>query len=220
MGAMELTTHPGAGPYLPQDHTLDSLEHAAGGCQGCALYQDATQTVFGHGNGDAPLMLVGEQPGDQEDQQGLPFVGPAGKLLRRALQDADVNPDQTYTTNAVKHFKFSREGKRRIHQKPGRIEVVACQPWLLAEIEAVQPAIILCLGSTAAKSLLGSTFRVTVCRGERLQLPETLNIELSPKPSVMATVHPSALLRDRSDRRQENYDLFVEDLRRAGAALS
>ena len=208
----------GAERFLPDDHALSSLQNAADNCQGCALYRDATQTVFGHGRGDAPLMLVGEQPGDREDQQGRPFVGPAGRLLRRALEDAGIDPDQTYQTNAVKHFKFSREGKRRIHQKPGRIEVVACQPWLLAEIEAVQPTLILCLGATAAQSLLGNKFRVTAHRGERLQLPP-LGMELAPEPVVMATVHPSALLRDRSDHHQENYDLFVEDLRQAGATL-
>jgi DNA polymerase len=210
---------PGAQHYLPEDRGLSSLEQAASSCHGCTLYQDATQTVFGLGKAQAPLMLVGEQPGDREDQEGQPFVGPAGRLLLRALGDADVDPALTYQTNAVKHFKFNRVGKRRIHQKPGRMEVVACQPWLIAEIQALRPQVIVCLGATAAQSLLGNAFRVTVHRGERLQLPATLDLEIEPEPLVMATVHPSALLRDRSDRREENYDSFVADLRKAGSAL-
>jgi len=209
---------PGAQEYLPSDRGLSSLEQAASGCRGCTLYQDATQTVFGHGKAEAPLMLVGEQPGDREDQEGQPFVGPAGRLLMRALEDADVDPTLTYQTNAVKHFKFKRVGKRRIHQKPGRMEVVACQPWLITEIQALRPQVIVCLGATAAQSLLGNAFRVTAHRGERLQLPPTLNLDIDPEPLVMATVHPSSLLRDRSDRREENYQLFVADLRSAARA--
>lgn len=209
----------GAAHYLPDDRQLNSLAEAADTCRGCGLYKDATQTVFGHGKGAAPMMLVGEQPGDQEDQQGLPFVGPAGGLLQRALGDADVDVGLTYQTNAVKHFKFSRAGKRRIHQKPGRIEVVACQPWLIAEIEALRPKVIVCLGATAAQSLLGSTFRVTAHRGEHLRLPVTLGITMESEPLVTATVHPSALLRDRSEYRREHYEMFVDDLRRAAACL-
>lgn len=209
----------GAAHYLPDDRQLNSLAEAADTCRGCGLYKDATQTVFGHGKGAAPMMLVGEQPGDQEDQQGLPFVGPAGGLLQRALGDADVDVGLTYQTNAVKHFKFSRAGKRRIHQKPGRIEVVACQPWLIAEIEALRPKVIVCLGATAAQSLLGSTFRVTAHRGEHLRLPVTLGITMESEPLVTATVHPSALLRDRSEHRREHYEMFVDDLRRAAACL-
>ncbi|OBK14632.1 UdgX family uracil-DNA binding protein [Mycobacterium asiaticum] len=210
---------PGAERYLPEDRGLNSLEHAASGCQGCTLYQDATQTVFGHGKAEAPVMLVGEQPGDREDQEGQPFVGPAGRLLMRALADAGVDPALTYQTNAVKHFKFKRQGKRRIHQKPGRTEVVACRPWLIAEIQALQPQLIVCLGATAAQSLLGSTFRVTAHRGERLRLPATLDVGVEAEPVVMATVHPSSLLRDQSDHRQENYESFVADLRSAASAL-
>jgi DNA polymerase len=181
------------------------------------LYRDATQTVFGHGEAEAPLMLVGEQPGDREDQEGQPFVGPAGRLLMRALEDADIDPTLTYQTNAVKHFKFTRKGgSRRIHQKPGRTEVVACRPWLLAEIEAVRPQVIVLLGATAAQSLLGAAFRVSAQRGEALRLPaEVLGERLSPEPVVVATVHPSAVLRDRSDRHDEAYKSFVEDLRSA-----
>ncbi len=157
------------------------------------MFEDATQTVFGQGKPEAPLMLVGEQPGDYEDQQGVPFVGPAGRLLTQALRDAEIDP--------------------ALHEKPGRIEVVACRPWLIAEIESVRPQVVLCLGATAAQSLLGSAFRVTAHRGEWLRLPAPLHLE--PEPMLMATIHPSALLRDRSDRRKENYDSFVEDLRLA-----
>jgi DNA polymerase len=205
--------------YVPEDRRLDSLKMAAESCRGCALFRDATQTVFGHGPPDAAIMLVGEQPGDQEDRAGLPFVGPAGRLLARALDEADIDPALTYQTNAVKHFKFTRKGgKRRIHQKPGRTEVVACQPWLIAEIEAVQPEVILCLGATAAQSLMGSSFRVSAQRGHVLALPSDL--EFDPEPSVVATVHPSAVLRDRSDRHDEAYRLFVDDLRSAGEVLA
>lgn len=218
-GAKPSAQAEGAARYVPEDHDLRSLENAATSCRGCDLYKDATQTVFGHGRGDAPLMLVGEQPGDREDQEGLPFVGPAGRLLASALEDASIDPGLTYQTNAVKHFKFNRSGKRRIHQTPRRIEVVACQPWLLAEIEAVQPEVIVCLGATAAKSLLGSSFRVTAHRGERLEWPKGIVVDLDPQPFLVATLHPSALLRDRSDRRRENYESFVEDLRGAVAIL-
>jgi len=209
----------GAARYLPDDRTLSSLQDAAHSCRGCALYEEATQTVFGHGDSDARIMLVGEQPGDKEDHEGLPFVGPAGRLLRRALEDADIDSLLTYQTNVVKHFKFKRVGKRRIHQKPGRTEVVACQPWLIAEIQAVRPRLIVCLGATAAQCLLGTTFRVTAHRGELLHLPEPRRVNLEPEPRVTATLHPSALLRDRSDRREANYTLFVEDLHNAAAGL-
>lgn len=216
---MVRTKEPGAEHYLPDDRALESLEAAASCCQGCRLYQDASQTVFGHGPPDAPIMLVGEQPGDREDIEGLPFVGPAGRLLARALDDAHIDPEQTYQTNAVKHFKFTRKtGKRRIHQKPGRTEVVACRPWLLAEIEAVQPRVIVCLGATAAQSLLGTTFRISAHRGEPLQLPADIGTRVRPKPVVVATVHPSAVLRDRSDQREEAYRSLVDDLRSAGSA--
>lgn len=205
--------------YVPEDRRLDSLKTAAESCRGCPLFQDATQTVFGHGQPGAAIMLVGEQPGDQEDRAGLPFVGPAGRLLARALDEADIDPDLTYQTNAVKHFKFTRKGgKRRIHQKPSRTEVVACRPWLIAEIEAVEPQVILCLGATAAQSLLGSSFRVSAQRGRVVALPSDL--EFDHEPRVVATVHPSAVLRDRSDRHDEAYQLFVNDLRSARAVLA
>jgi uracil-DNA glycosylase len=164
-------------------------------------------------------MLVGEQPGDREDVEGLPFVGPAGQLLSRALHDANIDPQLTYVTNAVKHFKFKQTGKRRIHQKPGRTEVVACQPWLLAEIEAVQPRLIVCLGANAAQSLLGKAFRVTTHRGELLPLPAGLPVSVTPQPFVTATLHPSAVLRDRSDRHRETYTSLVGDLRKAAMGV-
>ena len=216
---MARTRDPGAEQYLPDDRALQSLETAASGCQGCQLYQDASQTVFGHGPPDAPIMLVGEQPGDREDIEGLPFVGPAGRLLARALGDADIDPELTYQTNAVKHFKFTRKtGTRRIHQKPGRTEVIACRPWLLAEIEAVGPRVIVCLGATAAQSLLGIAFRISAERGRPLQLPDDIGIQLRPEPVVVATVHPSAVLRDRSEQHEEAYRSLVDDLRSAGSA--
>jgi uracil-DNA glycosylase len=206
-------TETSAAPYLPEDRGLDSLKAAADHCHGCPLFQDATQAVFGHGHPGAPIMLVGEQPGDQEDRAGLPFVGPAGRLLARALGDADIDPTLTYETNAVKHFKFTcKGGKRRIHQKPSRTEVVACRPWLIAEIEAVRPQVIVCLGATAAQSLLGAAFRVSAQRGQVIELPATVDVRLKPKPIVVATVHPSSVLRDRSDAHKQAYKLFVHDL--------
>ncbi|HYB38215.1 MAG TPA: UdgX family uracil-DNA binding protein [Mycobacterium sp.] len=213
---MATTEKTGAARYLPEDRRLGSLEAAARRCRGCSLYQNATQTVFGHGKRDAPIMFVGEQPGDREDREGLPFVGPAGRLLARALEDANIDPELTYQTNAVKHFKFTRKtGKRRIHQKPSRTEVVACRPWLIAEIETVQPRVIVCLGATAAQSLMGTAFRVTTYRGQLLDLPAEVEVHVEPEPFVVATVHPSAVVRDRSAGRRERYRLFVDDLRRA-----
>lgn len=215
------TTKLSAARYVPEERGLEALQDAAGRCHGCPLYADATQTVFGHGRAGAPLMLVGEQPGDQEDRAGLPFVGPAGRLLARALDDAGIDPALTFQTNAVKHFKFTRKGgKRRIHQKPTRTEVVACRPWLIAEIEAVRPQVIVCLGATAAQSLLGAAFRVSTRRGEVLGLPGTVEVELEPEPVVVATVHPSSVLRDRSDSHDEAYTSFVDDLRSARAACA
>jgi uracil-DNA glycosylase family protein len=210
---------PGATRYLPEDRDLDSLAAAAGVCHGCSLYQNASQTVFGHGRPDAPLMLVGEQPGDREDIEGLPFVGPAGRLLARALEDANIDPTLTYQTNAVKHFKFARKsGQRRIHRKPSRTEVVACRPWLIAEIEALRPQVVVLFGATAAQSLLGAAFRVTTHQGQLMGLPQQIGINLDPEPQLVVTVHPSAVLRDRTNR-QTSYKTFVEDLRRARTTL-
>lgn len=218
---MTATKAPGAARYLPEDRGLDALRGAAECCRGCRLFADATQTVFGRGHPGAPMMLVGEQPGDQEDRAGEPFVGPAGRLLARALEDAGIDPALTYETNAVKHFKFTRKGgKRRIHQKPGRTEVVACRPWLLAEIEAVRPQVVVCLGATAAQSLLGTDFRVSTQRGRNLRLPASIVVDVEPEPTVVATVHPSAVLRDRSDGREEAYRLFVDDLRSACSGVT
>ncbi|QZA06751.1 UdgX family uracil-DNA binding protein [Mycolicibacter heraklionensis] len=216
---MVATKEPGAQRYLPERRTLDALREAAAQCRGCALYRDATQTVFGEGRRGAPLMLVGEQPGDHEDLEGHPFVGPAGRLLDRAVRDAGIDPAQAYVTNAVKHFKFTRrEGKRRIHQKPGRTEVVACRPWLIAEIDSVRPQVVVCLGATAAQSLLGPSFRISTGRGELLSLPGLAGS--NGRPRVLATVHPSAVLRDRSDQRAKAYEAFVDDLRVARNAVT
>lgn len=213
------TTKPvGAGEFLPADRDLKSLAQAAIGCRGCGLYEHASQTVFGHGHPDASIMLVGEQPGDREDVEGLPFVGPAGRLLARALGDADIDPETTYQTNVVKHFKFTRKGgTRRIHQKPSRSEVVACRPWLIAEIHALRPTTIVLLGATAAQALLGSAFRVCEHRGELLALPAEL--DLDPEPALSATVHPSSILRDRADR-DKAYQLLVDDFKTVRAKLA
>ncbi|MCE7010952.1 UdgX family uracil-DNA binding protein [Kibdelosporangium philippinense] len=183
--------------------SLSKLRSEAGECHNCDLYKDATQTVFGEGPARARVMMIGETPGDQEDKAGKVFVGPAGRLLDRALADAGIDRSALYLTNAVKHFKFTERGKRRIHQTPNRTEVVACQPWLLGELAAVKPELVVCLGSVAAKSLLGSSFKVTQHRGEIMDLPDST-------AKVTATVHPSAVLR--ADNREEAYREFVKDL--------
>jgi uracil-DNA glycosylase family protein len=193
---------------------LAALAKEALGCQRCDLFRDATQTVFGSGSAKAALMMVGEQPGDQEDKAGQPFVGPAGQLLDKALVAADIDRSRVYVTNAVKHFRFEQRGKRRIHKTPSRTQVVACRPWLLAEINAVQPDVVVLLGATAAKSLMGSGFRLTAHRGEALRLPtdgETLDLDVDP--AVVATVHPSAVLRGPPEDREKAFDALVTDLR-------
>lgn len=195
---------------MPEHANLDELRAAVQGCRGCDLYRDATQAVFGAGPADARILVAGETPGDQEDKQGQPFVGPAGKLLDRALVAAGIDRAQVYVTNAVKHFKFKERGKRRIHDKPGRTEVVACRPWLLAEMDAVRPELVVLLGATAAQSLLGTGFRVTKERGKVVELPGR------PERAV-ATVHPSSILR--SDDREAAYQGLVTDLEYAAAAL-
>ncbi|MET9002441.1 UdgX family uracil-DNA binding protein [Amycolatopsis sp. NPDC004169] len=204
------------GAEPPDTTDLDRLRSAASGCQGCHLFQDATQTVFGEGPAGARVLVVGEQPGDKEDLAGEPFVGPAGKLLDRAFEEAGFDRGSLYVTNAVKHFKFKRDerGKRRIHQKPGRTEVVACRPWLLAELRAVRPELVLLLGATAAQSLLGPKFRLTAHRGEPVEPPEEL---AGLVPSAVATVHPSAVLR--APDREDAYAGFVADLRAAAKLL-
>jgi DNA polymerase len=209
-----------AADYVPSTRDLAELAAAAQGCRGCRLYEDASQAVFGDGPPAARLMLVGEQPGDREDLAGEPFVGPAGKLLDKALLQAGVERSPVYVTNAVKHFKFtpSERGTRRIHKTPSRTEVVACRPWLFAELEAVDPAVVVLLGATAAKSLLGNDFRVTAHRGEVLRLPPD-GAPPGVDPSVVATIHPSAVLRGPADARAESLAALVADLKVAAELL-
>ncbi|MCA1824279.1 MAG: UdgX family uracil-DNA binding protein [Mycobacteriales bacterium] len=195
--------HVTAAPYLPARRDLAALRRAAQGCRGCDLWQRGTQTVFGEGDPGAPILFVGEQPGDQEDLTGRPFVGPAGRLLDTALERAGIERDAVYVTNAVKHFKWSAKGKRRIHAKPDKWEVDACAPWLTAELAAVTPRVVVVLGATAAQALLGPSFRVTQHRGEFLPWP--------PDAVITATVHPSSILR--SDDREAQLALLVADLR-------
>ena len=198
--------------HLPPERDLRTLRSAASGCTACPLHLSGTQTVFGDGPADAVLMLVGEQPGDAEDVAGEPFVGPAGKLLDRCLEVAGIDRRRVYVTNVVKHFKWVPRGKRRIHGKPNAREIRACLPWLEAEMEAVRPRVVVCLGATAAQALLGSSFRVSRQRGEFVASPIA--------PYVMATVHPSALLRqpDEDSRRVERAR-FIADLRKVAEVL-
>jgi uracil-DNA glycosylase len=200
-----------AADFLPDSLSLSALAEAALVCRGCPLYRDATQTVFGEGLRKAEVMLVGEQPGDQEDRKGHPFVGPAGRLLDDALDQAGIDRRAAYVTNIVKHFKWVPRGKRRIHKKPNLSEVRACKPWLEAEIESVRPRAIVALGATAAQGLLGSDFRVSKQRGELL--------ESGLAEIVMATVHPSSILRARDGDREVEMKALVEDLRVVANAL-
>ena len=202
---------PSAALYLPERLSLKRLRDAAAGCRGCDLYLHATQTVFGEGTAHARMMLVGEQPGDSEDRFGHPFVGPAGNLLRKAMQRAGIAERDVYITNAVKHFKFVVRGKRRIHVKPKLIELRACRPWLEAEIKVVKPRVIVALGASAAQSLLGPAFRLTAHRGHAVPSPF--------EAALFATVHPSAILRSPDDRsRHAQMEAFVDDLRAAAAS--
>ena len=199
---------------------LTGLAKEAEGCQRCDLYRNATQTVFGDGARAASLVLVGEQPGDQEDRAGKPFVGPAGRLLDKALTAAHIDRGSVYLTNAVKHFKFEQRGKRRIHKAPSRTEVVACQPWLLAELNAIGPDVVVLLGATAAKSLLGNTFRLTQHRGEALRLPAgAAPVDLNVGPRLVATAHPSSVLRGPPEDRETAFDALVSDLKFAAGLL-
>jgi DNA polymerase len=192
--------------------TLEELREEARGCRACPLWQTGTQTVFGEGPEDAKLMLVGETPGDQEDKEGRPFVGPAGRVLDRALEEAGIDRAEAYVTNAVKHFKWEARGKRRIHAKPSWSEIMACRPWLERELEVVRPKVVVLLGATAAQSLLGKQFRVTKQRGEW--------IESDRAEYVTATIHPSAILRQRDDdSRHAEMARFVADLQKAAAVL-
>jgi DNA polymerase len=212
----------GAADFVPDTHDLKELSVAAQSCKGCDLYLNATQTVFGDGPPVADIMIVGEQPGDQEDRAGAPFVGPAGKLLDKALAAADVDRDRLYVTNAVKHFKFTlpERGKRRIHKTPSRTEVVACRPWLLAEMMSVEPDVVVLLGATAAKSLMGNDFRLTAHRGEVLHLPGTDEMaNLDFDPDVVVSAHPSSVLRGPPQDREKAFDALVSDLRFAAKQL-
>jgi uracil-DNA glycosylase len=192
--------------------SLKQLRAEAATCTRCDLYKRGTQTVFGEGSRHARVMLVGEQPGDQEDRQGRPFVGPAGRLLDQALVAAGIDRDEVYVTNVVKHFKWTPRGKRRIHEKPNAAEIAACRPWLEAEIAAVRPSLLVLLGATAAQAILGRTFRVTRSRGQR--------VETALGPPALATVHPSSILRAPDDEsRARELAAFVADLRRAAALL-
>lgn len=212
----------GAERFVPRSRSLKTLSEAAESCRGCELYRNATQTVFGSGPRRARILLLGEQPGDQEDRAGVPFVGPAGRLLDRALAEAGIEERDVYRTNAVKHFRWRAEpggGKRRIHESPNQGQITACRPWLLAELDAVRPAVLVVLGASAGKSLFGSSFRVGAARG-------TVQTWSAPRPAgeaetgvdVVVTVHPSAVLR--ADDRQEAFDGFVADLRIAAQALT
>ena len=201
-----------ATPELPERRTLRTLTIAARGCRACPLWRNATQTVFGEGASRAEIMLVGEQPGNDEDLAGHPFVGPAGRVLNDALAQAGIERERTYVTNVVKHFKWEPRGKRRIHAKPKAGEIGACRPWLDAEIAVVHPRIIVCLGATAAKALLGNSFKVSVDRGRFLESPLA--------PLVTATVHPSSILREPdSNARREAMRAFVRDLKKVKAKL-
>ncbi len=204
---------PGAAAYVPKTLDLDELRRAAASCQGCDLYRHAKQTVFGAGPASAKAVLVGEQPGDQEDIQGLPFVGPAGEVLDRALAEARIPREEVYVTNVVKHFKFVRTPKRRIHQTPGTVEIGACRPWLEAELAAIRPGILVCLGATASKALLGPDFRLMKERGRILKTPWA--------PKLLATLHPSAVLRAEDAAGQQRlYGFLLTDLKLVASELS
>jgi len=194
-----------AANFLPKELSLPALREAAAGCKGCHLWKLGTQTVFGEGPESAGVMFVGEQPGDQEDRAGKPFVGPAGRLLNKALAEAGIDRSATYMTNAVKHFKWQERGKRRIHQKPTWAEITACRPWLEAELAVVHPRVLVLLGATAAQSLLGREFRVTQNR-------RTL-VESSLAEAVTATIHPSAILRGEPEQKETEFAEFDDDLR-------
>lgn len=202
---------PGAATFVPATHSLPVLSQAVQACRGCELYRNATQAVFGEtlsATKHAEMMMVGEQPGDREDQEGHPFVGPAGKLLDHCLNEAGIDRKAVYMTNAVKHFKWEPRGKLRIHKKPNASEILACRPWLVSEIRAVKPTLIVCLGATAAQSFLGRDFRVTHDHGS-IQ-------HIEGWPALLATTHPSSILRARTDEDRHRQTLeFIEDLRNA-----
>jgi uracil-DNA glycosylase len=195
-----------AEPLVPERPTLARLREAAAGCRACPLWKTGTQTVFGEGLAKAEIVFIGEQPGDREDREGRPFVGPAGRVLDEALAEAGIDRRLAYVTNAVKHFKWEARGKRRIHQKPNAEELAACRPWLDAELSVLAPRVLVALGATAAQALLGRSFRVTKQRG--------VPVESDLAPKVLATVHPSSILRAPDEAaRREAYEAFVADLR-------
>jgi uracil-DNA glycosylase len=201
-----------ARPFIPERFSLSALRDAAAHCRGCDLWERGTQTVFGEGSSHARIVMVGEQPGDKEDLMGRPFVGPAGAVLDKALEQAGIDREEIYVTNIVKHFKWEPRGKRRIHKKPSALEISACRPWLEAEIALTRPDVLVLLGATAAQGVLGRTFRVTQRRGEW--------VESSLSPNVLATVHPSAILRAPDDEsRHEEMRRFVFDLKVVAARI-
>jgi uracil-DNA glycosylase len=199
---LELDGDGTAGALIPPRPSLKKLREAAAGCKACPLWESGTQTVFGEGGAHADVVFVGEQPGDREDIEGHPFVGPAGKLLDTALEEVGIDRSQVYVTNVVKHFKWKPQGKRRIHQKPNWREIAACRPWLDAEVAVLKPRVLVCLGATAAQALLGRDFRVSRQRGELVDSPLA--------PNAIATVHPSSILR--AEDRELEYREFVRDL--------
>jgi len=218
------TTYPGAEQFRPESGSLAALREAAAGCRGCDLHERATQTVFGRGPARASLMLVGEQPGDVEDREGTAFVGPAGRLLDRALAEAGLDGTDLYVTNAVKHFRWKAgRGQRRIHDKPTAAQAGACRPWLAAELQAVRPSFVVALGATAAGSLFGPAFRLTQHRGERLPWPPPAGPFAGDGTAVrgaLATVHPSAVLRAPEGERDAAFGGLVDDLRTAAGWLA
>ena len=211
---MPASAEQGAAPFVPDDRTLPVLQEAVQHCRGCDLYQNATQAVFGEleigtkvKKPKVAIMIIGEQPGDQEDKQGRPFVGPAGKLLDKCLEEMDIDRRKVYVTNTVKHFRWEPRGKLRIHKKPSMKEIHACRPWLEAELEVVRPELIVCLGATAAQSLLGSGFKITQSHGKVQQVEGF--------PPIIATLHPSSILRARTDEdRERDTKIFHDDLQR------
>jgi uracil-DNA glycosylase family protein len=212
MGQQSLLDGEGtAAPIIPANPTLPKLREAAAHCTACPLWKTGTQTVFGEGAKTAQVMFVGEQPGDREDVEGRPFVGPAGRLLDNALAEAGIDRSLAYVTNAVKHFKWTPRGKRRIHQKPNWAEIASCRPWLDAELAVVKPQVLVPMGATAAQALLGRQFRVTRDRGKP--------VESDLAPTVIATIHPSAILRAQDEDREREYQALVEDLRTVAGAL-
>lgn len=212
---LEAAKVPGAAPFIPASRSLTVLRKAVQGCRGCDIYHNATQAVFGEAASSGVAiraMMIGEQPGDREDREGHPFVGPAGKLLDRCFEEAGIDRGEVYITNTVKHFKWEPRGKLRLHKKPSAGEIFACRPWLHAEVEAVKPALIVCLGATAAQSFLGPRFRITQSHGE-LQ-------DVEGWPPILATVHPASILRAQTDEDRHRQTIeFIDDLRKVAAHL-